>query len=38
MSFKEFIIFGVVGKSNSFLEFVGEDGLANKLGLLALRC
>lgn len=38
MSFEEFVIFGVVGKTDSFLKFVGENGLANKLGFLALRC
>jgi len=38
VSFEEFVIFGIVGKSNSFLKFVGENGLANKLGFLALRC
>ena len=38
MSFEKFVIFGIVGKSNGLLEFVGENCLADKLGFLALRC
>ena len=38
MSFEEFVIFGVVGKTDSFLKFVSQNCLADKLGLLALRC